>query len=157
MKKFSSEPFAQLAMFHYQPYKNVKSDDDFKWGAQEHTDYGVLTVLIQDEVGGLQVQLKDGQWIEVPPIPNSFVINIGDALEIWTSGAYKATTHRVRASPTRDRMSVALFYDPSFDCVVTPIPLEKTVIPVGCVNKNLKMETPFTYGNYTLSKYNAIL
>ncbi|XP_031560705.1 probable iron/ascorbate oxidoreductase DDB_G0283291 [Actinia tenebrosa] len=156
-EKFTSEPFVQLAMFHYPPYKNAIHNDDFKWGVQEHTDYGVLTVLMQDDVGGLQVQLKNCEWIEVPPIPNTFVINIGDALESWTSGAYRAAPHRVLASSSRDRMSVAMFYAPSFDCVVTPIPLENTVIPVEAANENLKMKSTFVYGEYVLSKYRAIL
>ena len=56
---------------------------------REHTDYGFLTILKQDDSGGLQVKSKDGQWIDAPPVENTFVVNIGDMLEIWTRGYYK--------------------------------------------------------------------
>lgn len=122
-----------------------------------HTDYGVLTILLQDDVGGLQVETKDGSWIEVPPVPDSFVINLGDMLEVWTKGAVTAAPHRVKVSSTLDRLSVAMFYDPGFDCVVMPIPLDKTLIPLEYTSKQLSLDFPIRYGDYILKKYCGIL
>ena len=155
-KKFTDDPFAQLAMFHYPPHP-VTKDGQEVWGVGRHTDYGMLTILLQDDVGGLQVEAKDGSWIDVPPVPESFVINIGDMLEIWTSGAFKAGPHRVKVSPTKHRLSVATFYDPGFDCVISPIPLDKTLIPLEATVSKLSLAFPIRYGDYVLNKYCGIL
>ncbi|XP_068700949.1 probable iron/ascorbate oxidoreductase DDB_G0283291 [Montipora capricornis] len=155
-KKFTQDPFAQIGMFHYPPHSASKEDHEV-WGVGRHTDYGVLTILLQDEVGGLQVETKDGSWIEVPPVPGSFVVNLGDMLEVWTSGALRAGPHRVKTSPTKHRLSVAMFYGPGFDCVVSPIPLDKTLIPLECTANKLSLNFPVRYGDYVLKKYCGIL
>jgi isopenicillin N synthase-like dioxygenase len=84
-----------------------------------HTDYGLLTVLWQDEVGGLQVRHKD-EWLAVPPLPDALVINSGDLLARWSNDRLTSTYHRVLSSKARDRYSMAVFVDPSFDTVVDP-------------------------------------
>ncbi|KAL9972706.1 hypothetical protein ACROYT_G019066 [Oculina patagonica] len=155
-KKFTDDPFAQLGMFHYPPTPAAKDGQEV-WGVGRHTDYGMLTILLQDDVGGLQVETKDGLWIDVPPVPGSFVINIGDMLEIWTSGAFKAGPHRVKVSQTKHRLSVAVFYDPGFDCVISPIPLDKTLIPLEKTVAKLSLAFPIRYGDYVLNKYCGIL
>lgn len=155
-KKFTDEPFAQLAMFHYPPHPVSKTKDEV-WGVGRHTDYGMLTILLQDDVGGLQVEAKDGSWIDVPPVPGSLVVNIGDMLEIWTSGAFEAKPHRVKVSPNKHRLSVAMFYEPGFDCVVSPIPLDKTVLPVEKRVTKPSLPFPIHYGDYVLNKYCGIL
>lgn len=154
--KFTDDPFAQLAMFHYPPHPVSKNSPEV-WGVGRHTDYGMLTILLQDDVGGLQVETKDGLWIDVPPVPGSFVVNIGDMMEIWTSGAFKAAPHRVKVSPTKHRLSVAMFFDPGFDCVISPIPLDKTLIPLEKTVAKLSLEFPIHYGDYVLKKYCGIL
>jgi len=155
-KKFTDDPFAQLAMFHYPPHP-ASRDGHEVWGVGRHTDYGALTILLQDDVGGLQVETKDGSWIDVPPIPGSFVINLGDMMEIWTRGALKAGPHRAKVSPSHHRLSVAMFYDPGFDCVISPIPLDKTLIPLEKTSVKLSMDFPIRYGDYILKKYCGIL
>ncbi|MBL8269516.1 isopenicillin N synthase family dioxygenase [Steroidobacter sp.] len=90
------------------------------WGVGEHTDYGFITLLKQDDVGGLQVRHGEG-WLEVPAVPNSFVCNVGDMLERLTHGRYLSALHRVRSSAQHDRLSMALFFDPAFDARLTPI------------------------------------
>lgn len=155
-KEFTDDPFAQLAMFHYPPNPASKKGQEV-WGVGRHTDYGMLTILLQDDVGGLQVETEDGSWIDVPPVPGSFVVNIGDMLEIWTSGAFKAKPHRVKVSPTKHRLSVAMFYEPGFDCVVSPIPLDKTLLPVEKTVVRPSLPFPIHYGDYVLNKYCGIL
>lgn len=155
-KKFTDDPFAQLAMFHYPPHP-ASRDGHEVWGVGRHTDYGALTILLQDDVGGLQVETRDGSWIDVPPIPGSFVINLGDMMEIWTRGALKAGPHRAKVSPSHHRLSVAMFYDPGFDCVISPIPLDKTLIPLEKTSVKLSMDFPIHYGDYILKKYCGIL
>jgi len=81
--------------------------------------------LKQDDSGGLQVRSADGtSWVEAPPIENTFVVNIGDMLEKWTAGVYRATPHRVRNLAKKDRYSFPYFFDPDFEASLTPIPEE---------------------------------
>lgn len=89
-------------------------------GTGEHTDSGGLTLLVQDGVGGLQVQAMDGAtWQDVPPIPGSVVVNLGDLMQIWSGGLYRATPHRV-LSPGVERFSIPYFYEPRYEAVITP-------------------------------------
>ncbi|XP_058200349.1 1-aminocyclopropane-1-carboxylate oxidase [Rhododendron vialii] len=91
-------------------------------GLRAHTDAGGLILLFQDDkVSGLQL-LKDGEWVDVPPLKHSIVINIGDQLEVITNGKYKSVMHRVIAQPDGNRMSVASFYNPGGDAVIYPSP-----------------------------------
>jgi isopenicillin N synthase-like dioxygenase len=91
------------------------------WGAGEHTDYGLLTLLAQDANGGLQVKTPSG-WIDAPPIEGTFVANIGDMLDRLTGGWYRSTPHRVRNVSGRDRFSFPFFFDPGFSAEIPPLP-----------------------------------
>ncbi|KAJ6852430.1 1-aminocyclopropane-1-carboxylate oxidase-like [Iris pallida] len=98
-------------------------------GLRAHTDAGGIILLFQDDrVSGLQL-LKDGQWVDVPPMRHSIVVNIGDQLEVITNGKYKSVLHRVVAQTDGNRMSLASFYNPGSDAVIYPAPplLEKEV------------------------------
>ena len=101
-----------LRLLHY-PAISDPALDDGQMGAGAHTDYGLLTLLIQDGVGGLQVRDAMGNWHDVPPRRSTIVVNSGDLLERWSNGRYRSTVHRVlpRRCATR-RFSVALFVDP---------------------------------------------
>ncbi|MFF5444388.1 isopenicillin N synthase family dioxygenase [Streptomyces sp. NPDC012888] len=91
-------------------------------GVGAHKDYGFLTLLLQDAVGGLQV-VKDGGFLDVPPMPGAFVVNLGELLEIATEGYLKATDHRVVSPPgSVERYSVPFFYNPRLDTVVETVP-----------------------------------
>ncbi|KAJ9176851.1 hypothetical protein P3X46_012122 [Hevea brasiliensis] len=91
-------------------------------GLRAHTDAGGIILLFQDDkVSGLQL-LKDGQWIDVPPMRHSIVINLGDQLEVITNGKYKSVEHRVVAQTDGTRMSIASFYNPGNDAVIYPAP-----------------------------------
>ena len=80
----------------------------------------VLTFLYQDHLGGLEVQTQQ-TWLEVPPVSGSFVINLGDMLEYVSRGILRATKHRVKNTSNKDRLSIPLFYDPNWDCLLNPI------------------------------------
>ncbi|XP_052178454.1 1-aminocyclopropane-1-carboxylate oxidase-like [Diospyros lotus] len=98
-------------------------------GLRAHTDAGGIILLFQDDkVSGLQL-LKDDQWIDVPPMKHSIVINLGDQLEVITNGKYKSVLHRVVAQTDGTRMSIASFYNPGNDAVIYPAPavVEKEV------------------------------
>ncbi|KAK3184435.1 hypothetical protein Dsin_031721 [Dipteronia sinensis] len=91
-------------------------------GLRAHTDAGGIILLFQDDkVSGLQI-LKDGKWVDVPPMRHSIVINLGDQLEVITNGKYKSVEHRVIAQPDGTRMSLASFYNPGSDAVIFPAP-----------------------------------
>ncbi|KAL6538595.1 Aconitate hydratase mitochondrial [Orobanche gracilis] len=91
-------------------------------GLRAHTDAGGIILLFQDDkVSGLQL-LKDGQWVDVPPMRHSIVINIGDQLEVITNGKYKSVMHRVVTQSEGTRMSIASFYNPGSDAVIYPAP-----------------------------------
>ena len=91
-----------------------------RFGAATHTDFGVLTILQQDNLGGLQVRNISGEWIEAMPIDNTFVCNIGDLLERWTNGRLVSTPHRVLNRSGRSRFSIPIFCDPSSDAMIDP-------------------------------------
>ncbi|KAM7492378.1 hypothetical protein LguiA_035299 [Lonicera macranthoides] len=95
---------------------------DLVKGLRAHTDAGGIILLFQDDkVSGLQL-LKDGNWVDVPPIRHSIVINLGDQLEVITNGKYKSMLHRVIAQTDGNRMSIASFYNPGSDAVIYPAP-----------------------------------
>ena len=89
-------------------------------GVHHHTDAGALTVLLQDQVGGLQVCLN-GEWFPVDPVDDALVINIGDIVQVWSNDLYRAPVHRVLASGNRDRYSLPFFYNPSYDAEYAPL------------------------------------
>ena len=115
------DPLLLLRFFNY-PTRAAPADVPAAWGVGEHTDYGLLTMLWQDNVGGLQVR-KDGEWFAAPPIAGTFVCNIGDMLDRMTGGRYRSVPHRVAVNTSgRDRLSIPLFFDPDFDTVIAPVP-----------------------------------
>jgi isopenicillin N synthase-like dioxygenase len=109
-----------LRVLHYPPRPGAAAAGAL--GAGEHTDYGNLTLLATDEVGGLEVRTRAGRWIDAPHLPGTFVCNIGDCLMRWTNDIYVSTPHKVVSPPGRDRYSVAFFLDPDPDAMVACLP-----------------------------------
>lgn len=124
-------PMATLRLLHYP--RRIAGEDELA-GAGEHTDYGSLTILLDDKAGGLEVRRRDGTWIEAPPIPGAFVCNIGDCLMRWSNDVYVSTPHRVKSPPGRDRYSIAFFFDPNPDAVIACLP--------GCSGPELPPKYP---------------
>ena len=113
----TGEPLTLFRIFNYPP-----PADPTLWGVGEHTDYGLLTILLQDDAGGLEVKSRS-RWVPAPPVPGSFVCNIGDMLDRMTGGLFRSTPHRVRNPAPRDRLSFPFFFDPNFFARVRPIEL----------------------------------
>ena len=90
-------------------------------GVHHHTDAGALTVLLQDEVSGLQVH-RDGYWYDVPTIPEGLVVNTGDMMQVWSNDIYRAAVHRVLAMNDRVRYSILFFFNPAADSRISPLP-----------------------------------
>ena len=108
-----------LRLLHYPPIsKNSPSD---LYGSAPHTDFGCLTILAQDEIGGLQVQTREGEWIDVPKLEGSFVVNVGDMLSRYTNGLLRSTPHRVINKSGKERFSCPFFFDPHTNAVVQPL------------------------------------
>jgi isopenicillin N synthase-like dioxygenase len=114
---YTADPTVLFRIFSYPP----SPPDAASWGVGEHTDYGLLTLLAQDDSGGLQVATPDG-WMDAPPLPGTFVCNIGDMLDRLTGGWYRSTPHRVRNLSGRARLSFPFFLDPGFADEVPPLP-----------------------------------
>jgi isopenicillin N synthase-like dioxygenase len=98
-----------------------RSADTGSMGVHHHTDAGALTLLLQDDVPGLQIYL-DGDWLPVDPVPGTLVVNIGDIAQVWSNDRYTAPLHRVVASRDRDRYSLPYFFNPRYSCNYAPIP-----------------------------------
>jgi len=125
----TSDPTVLFRIFHYPP--GDAGADDAPWGVGEHTDYGLLTLLAQDHLGGLQVRAVDGSWIDVEPAPGVIVCNLGDMLERLTAGRYRSTPHRVRNTSAHSRLSFPYFFDPSWDATVPTLPIEASPLPAA--------------------------
>jgi isopenicillin N synthase-like dioxygenase len=104
---------------YYPPQPPDATEDQF--GVAPHTDFGCITLLWQDETGGLEVLERGSrQWIAAPPIPGTLVVNVADLLARWTNDRYASTPHRVVNRSGRERLSIATFYDPDYKAVVDP-------------------------------------
>lgn len=153
--RYTAEPLTLFRIFNYPP--DTAADNEKSWGVGEHTDYGVLTILKQDDSGGLQVKSKS-HWVDAPPIHQSFICNIGDMLDRMTGGFYRSTPHRVRNPLSRDRLSFPFFFDPNFNAQVHPIEMN-VKLPDDKQerwDKTSVHEFNGTYGEYLLGKVSRV-
>lgn len=134
-----------LRAIHYPPRPEPEHDN----GAGAHTDYGCVTLLLQDMVGGLQVKHKTDGWIDAPPTQGCLVVNIGDLMQRWTNDQYVSTSHRVKASQAQvHRYSIPLFVEPDYDTPVTCLP--------SCQNEQLPAKyEPVLAGDWIQSRFDA--
>jgi isopenicillin N synthase-like dioxygenase len=150
---YTANPTVLFRVFHYPP----QAPTDDSWGVGEHTDYGLLTLLAQDDNGGLQVRTPEG-WIDAPPVPGTFVCNIGDMLDRLTGGWYRSTPHRVRNLSGRERLSFPFFFDPDLGAEVPPLPGRAQLDSAGHPRwdgADLRAFTG-TYGDYLLAKVGRV-
>ena len=104
---------------------SIAVDDGQPLSCEAHCDGSILTILYQDQVGGLQVQMEDGRWIDVPVVPYGLVVNTGKCLERWTNGIFRAISHRVKLIKEDERLSIPFFLEPSHSTLITPLPTIK--------------------------------
>ncbi|MBD1995835.1 isopenicillin N synthase family oxygenase [Leptolyngbya sp. FACHB-541] len=139
-----------LRLLHYPPLATSPKPGQIRAGA--HSDYGTLTLLFQDNVGGLEVQTTTGEWISAPSIPDAVLINTGDLTQRWSNDVFRSTKHRV-ALPQgenvgRDRYSIAFFCQPDADAEIVCLP--------SCQSpENPPRYPPVTSGEYLLSRLQA--
>jgi isopenicillin N synthase-like dioxygenase len=157
--RYTGDPLILFRVFNYPHARAAPADDDVPWGVGEHTDYGLLTILRQDDAGGLQVKSRS-RWIDAPPIPASFICNIGDMLDRMTRGIYRSTPHRVLNSAGRDRLSFPFFFDPNFNALVRPI--EELAGQSASDDRGERWDRASvhdfrgTYGDYLLNKVSKV-
>ncbi len=114
------DPTIWLRLLHYPPMPpQAPQDLD---GSAPHKDFGCLTLLAQDDVGGLQVMTPSGQWVDAPPMKGAFVVNVGDMLHRMSNGRLLSTPHRVINRSGRERYSCPFFYDPHVTTQIAPLP-----------------------------------
>jgi isopenicillin N synthase-like dioxygenase len=131
-----TKPLTQMRLLHY-PAQDVPQGNMI--GARAHRDFGFFTILLQDDVGGLEVSNQAGEWVVAPPIEGTFVINVAEMLKLATNGRFASALHRVINRYGRERYSVPFFANPSFDAVLEPLaqfiddahPVQFTSYPVG--------------------------
>ncbi|ALJ12328.1 MULTISPECIES: isopenicillin N synthase family dioxygenase [Sphingomonadales] len=122
-----AEPLFNSRLLRYAPQPETAAFNQI--GAGAHTDWGMITILLQDDVGGLEVENAAGEWIAAPAIPGTFVINLGEMVRVLTNGLYHANMHRVLNNHSgRDRFSVPTFFDPNYFYEVRCAP---TCLPAG--------------------------
>ena len=119
----SNSPAAPLRLLHYPPQPETTVSDGKQFGASAHTDFGAITLLLQDGTPGLEVQdpRNGDQWVGVPPQQDAYVVNIGDMLSMWTKGEYKSSMHRVLNVGGKDRYSIVYFFDGNLDQKLDPL------------------------------------
>jgi isopenicillin N synthase-like dioxygenase len=145
--RYTADPTILFRIFSYPP-------ESEGWGVGEHTDYGLLTLLAQDDSGGLQVATPSG-WIDAPPKEGTFVCNIGDMLDRLTGGWYRSTPHRVRNRSSGSRLSFPFFLDPGFADQIPPLPASTTAERLRWDGRDLRAFTG-TYGDYLLGKISRV-
>jgi isopenicillin N synthase-like dioxygenase len=137
-------PLTTLRMLRYPPAPG--EFDGTRFGAGAHSDWGIFTLLAQDEVGGLEVQRRDGCWVEVEPVPGAIVCNVGDALMRWSNDRYVSRPHRVINRAERARYSLAFFADPNPDTVIACLPT--------CRDEDTPAKyAPISYAAYQLERH----
>lgn len=142
--KTSSQPLSRASLVYYPSQPKELGSDQF--GVSAHTDFGVLTILCQDNVGGLQIQDLNGDWFHAPPIPDTLIINVADLLSRWTAGKYKSTPHRVVNNSGKERMSIVLAFDPDPETLIDAKDVFGPQFEAP--------EAPITCGDYLIWRFN---
>ena len=144
--QWCKKPMVQSRLFHYPPQI---PDVEKALGVAPHTDYGMITILTQDPIGGLELKKRDGEWIAAPYIEGTFVINLGDMVKVWTNDTYVSNLHRVVNRTGKERFSIPTFFNLDYDA------------PVRCL-PNFQSETnppkyePIKSGDYLVKRFREV-
>ena len=144
--QFMNKPMVQTRLFHYPP-QPVPRDAEF--GVAPHSDYGMITLLTQDPIGGLELRKRDGEWVAAPYIEGTFVVNLGDMFKVWTNDVYVSNLHRVVNRTGRERYSIPTFFNLDYDA------------PVACLPTCQSADRPPKYqpiksGDYLVSRFKTV-
>lgn len=146
-KLYQPRPIALARLIRYPP--RPANSPDRQLAAAAHTDYGFMTILAQDDTGGLELKPRDSDWFPAPCVPDAFIINLGDLLAQWTNGRFISMPHRVVHNSDKHRLSIAFFYHPTFDTRV------ECLSTCQSPDDPPKYE-PVSFGEYILGKYGKI-
>lgn len=138
------DPFCNMRILHYPVYQGTP-DPTVGEGIGAHCDYGFITILEQGDNSGLEVMNADGAWVEAPPVPQTYLVNIGRVTQILTNDRYKATEHRVRKVST-PRYSIPFFYNPNFDAIIQPL-------DQCCSSRNPPRHSPYRQGEFLAERF----
>jgi isopenicillin N synthase-like dioxygenase len=148
LRQFFKKDMNSLRLLHYPP--QAPDEEGVHLGARAHTDTNAFTILVQDGNGGLEIKNRDGEWVAVPPIDGTFVVNVGEVLKVWTDGVFSSTLHRVINRSGRERYSIPFFMYPSFDALIQPLirnPDPANVAPEN-LHTSMPRDRPFVYGEF---------
>ena len=148
LKQFFAKDMNSLRLLHYPPQAPGAPAEHL--GARAHTDTNAFTILAQDANGGLEVRNRAGEWLAVPPIADTLVVNVGEALKVWTDGIFSSAAHRVINRSGRERYSIPYFMYPSYDAVIFPILRNPDPASVAAEDLATSMprDRPFLYGDF---------
>ncbi|WP_142850820.1 isopenicillin N synthase family oxygenase [Telmatospirillum sp. J64-1] len=145
--QYTKKPMVQMRLFHYPPQPAVSPDNAF--GVAPHTDYGMITLLAQDPIGGLELRKRDGEWIAAPYIEGTLVVNIGDLFQRWTNDLYVSNPHRVVNRTGKERYSIPMFYNLDYDAPVS-------CLPTCCSADNPPRHAPIKSGDYLVQRFRTV-
>lgn len=145
--QFCKKPMVQSRLFHYPPQPPVVDEKAF--GVAPHSDYGMITLLTQDPIGGLELRKRDGEWVGAPFIEGTFVINLGDMFKVWTNDVYVSNLHRVVNRTGKERYSIPTFFNLDYNT------------PVACLPSCQSPDNPPKYktiksGDYLVSRFRDV-
>lgn len=146
LKQYFKKDMNSLRLLHYPPQQ--PDEDGVHLGARAHTDTNAFTILAQDSNGGLEVRNREGEWVGIPPIDGTFVVNVGEVLKVWTDGVFSSTLHRVINRSGNRRYSIPFFMYPSYDAVIQPLienPDPSNIAPEN-LHTSMPRGKPFVYG-----------
>jgi isopenicillin N synthase-like dioxygenase len=144
--QYCVKPVIATRLFHYPP---APPQDENAYGVAPHTDYGMITLLTQDPIGGLELLKRDGEWVSAPFIPGTFVVNLGDLFKVWTNDIYVSNQHRVVNRNGRERYSIPTFFNLDFHALVSCLP--------SCQSAdNPPKYAPISSGEYLVSRFRTV-
>ena len=146
--QYCKTPMVQARLFHYPPQETTPSEDA-GFGVAPHTDYGMMTLLSQDPIGGLELRTRGGEWVSAPYIDGTLIINLGDLLRRWTNDIYVSNPHRVVNRSGKERYSIPMFFNLDFDAHVACLPTCQSP-------DNPPKHEPILSGDYLQSRFRDV-